>query len=45
MLQEHEVNRIRQQQGKEPISDIWLWGQGRPTKLEPFANVSASRAR
>ena len=37
MLQEHEVNRIRRQQGKEPVSDIWLWGQGRPTKLEPFA--------
>ncbi|MCK4340494.1 MAG: cofactor-independent phosphoglycerate mutase [Phycisphaerae bacterium] len=37
MLKDHEVNRVRAEQGKAPVTDIWLWGQGRPTKLEPFA--------
>ncbi len=33
----HEVNRERRAQGRDPVTDIWLWGQGRPTVLEPFA--------
>ena len=33
----HEVNRIRKSKGRAPVTDIWLWGQGRPTVLEPFA--------
>jgi len=37
MLSEHEVNRARQEEGRDPVTQIWLWGQGRPTKLEPFA--------
>ena len=38
MLADHEVNRARHAQGKTPVTDIWLWGQGKPTKLEPFAS-------
>ena len=38
LLANHEVNRARREEGRPPVSDIWLWGQGRPTKLEPFAN-------
>ena len=36
LLKDHEVNRIRRAQGRPPVTDIWLWGQGRPVKLEPF---------
>lgn len=38
MLKDHEVNRIRSEQGKDPVSDIWLWGQGQPVAMEPFAS-------
>lgn len=37
LLAEHEVNRARRAAGKPPVTDIWLWGQGRPKRLEPFA--------
>lgn len=37
MLKDHEVNRVRREQGRELVTGIWLWGQGRPTKLKPFA--------
>ncbi len=37
MLKNHEVNRVRRTEGRAPVTDIWLWGQGRPTKLEPLA--------
>lgn len=33
MLADHEINRIRRDEGRDPVTDIWLWGQGRPTKL------------
>lgn len=36
MLGDHEVNRVRRSQGRAPVTHIWLWGQGQPTKLEPF---------
>ena len=38
MLAEHEVNRVRRERGRPPVTDIWLWGQGRPSELEPFAS-------
>jgi len=37
LLRDHEVNRVRREQGRPLVSDIWLWGQGRPVELEPFA--------
>ena len=37
MLSDHDVNRARQKDGRPPVTDIWLWGQGRSTRLEPFA--------
>ena len=36
VLAEHEVNQVRRDLGENPATDIWLWGQGRPTKLESF---------
>jgi 2,3-bisphosphoglycerate-independent phosphoglycerate mutase len=32
----HEINRIRQDLGENQVSSIWLWGQGRPIRLESF---------
>lgn len=37
LLCDHEVNRARERAGRPPVTDIWLWGQGRPTRLPPFA--------
>lgn len=36
LLNDHAVNRARKSAGREPVTGIWLWGQGRPTQLEPF---------
>ncbi|MCG3138397.1 MAG: hypothetical protein HJJLKODD_02260 [Phycisphaerae bacterium] len=33
LLQNHEVNRWRRQQGRIPVTHIWLWGQGRPVSM------------
>ncbi len=38
IIRKHEVNKTREAAGEKPITDIWLWGQGRPTVLEPFAD-------
>jgi 2,3-bisphosphoglycerate-independent phosphoglycerate mutase len=44
VLAGHEVNRERRRQGRDPVSDIWLWGQGRPARLESFASRFGLRA-
>lgn len=36
VLEGHEVNRRRVEQGKKPANMIWLWGQGRKPELQPF---------
>jgi 2,3-bisphosphoglycerate-independent phosphoglycerate mutase len=33
VLRESPVNRRREAEGKVPVTDIWLWGQGRATVL------------
>ncbi|MHC4208104.1 MAG: cofactor-independent phosphoglycerate mutase [Planctomycetota bacterium] len=38
MIAEHEVNDRRRAEGREPVTGIWLWGQGRPTELPSFAD-------
>jgi 2,3-bisphosphoglycerate-independent phosphoglycerate mutase len=37
MLVDHPANRQRLADGQRPVTDIWLWGPGRPTILEPFS--------
>lgn len=37
LLAGHAVNRARAKAGRPPVTDIWLWGQGRPVRFEPFA--------
>jgi 2,3-bisphosphoglycerate-independent phosphoglycerate mutase len=36
MIAQHEVNQRRRTEGREPVTGIWLWGQGRPTALTSF---------
>ena len=31
-----EINQIRKDLGENPVSSIWLWGQGRKAKMESF---------
>ncbi len=38
MIAQHEVNDRRRAEGREPVTGIWLWGQGRPPKLAAFAD-------
>lgn len=37
VLAGHDVNLVRSDLGENPATDIWLWGQGRPRRLETFA--------
>lgn len=37
VLARHEVNQVRRDLGENAATDIWLWGQGRPKRLQPFA--------
>ena len=37
ILERHEVNLRRLDEGKPPANMIWLWGQGRPCLLPSFA--------
>jgi len=33
---EHDVNRVRKDLGENPVSSIWLWGQGQRALLDSF---------
>jgi 2,3-bisphosphoglycerate-independent phosphoglycerate mutase len=44
LIAAHDVNRRRREQGRDPVTDIWLWGQGRPARLETFASRFGLRA-
>lgn len=35
-LDEHDINRVRKDLGENPVSSIWLWGQGRKAQMEQF---------
>jgi 2,3-bisphosphoglycerate-independent phosphoglycerate mutase len=43
IFRDHPVNRVRQDLGKKPATQIWLWGQGRAPHLRPFAEVYGKR--
>ena len=36
LLLDHDVNAVRRDLGENPATDIWLWGQGKPTRLAKF---------
>jgi 2,3-bisphosphoglycerate-independent phosphoglycerate mutase len=35
-LRNHPINQARREAGRPTVSDIWLWGEGRPAALEPY---------
>jgi 2,3-bisphosphoglycerate-independent phosphoglycerate mutase len=43
LLSGHAVNRARQDAGKRPATQIWLWGQGRAPRLRPFFDLYGKR--
>jgi 2,3-bisphosphoglycerate-independent phosphoglycerate mutase len=36
VLQNHEINKKREGEGKKPANSIWLWGEGRRPSLTTF---------
>jgi len=34
---DHEVNKVRMDLGENPVSSVWLWGQGQRTIMERFS--------
>ncbi len=38
ILHNHPYNRNRQQQGKDAVNSVWLWGNGQQRTLPPFTD-------
>ncbi len=36
ILAEHEINKVRQDLGENPATNIWLWGQGKRPQMDGF---------
>ncbi len=36
LFENHEINRVRSDLGENPVSGVWLWGQGQAAYLESF---------
>ena len=36
LFDNHEINRTRRDLGENPVSSIWLWGEGKKAMLESF---------
>ncbi len=36
LLADHEINKVRRDLGENPVSSIWLWGQGKKAAMESF---------
>jgi 2,3-bisphosphoglycerate-independent phosphoglycerate mutase len=39
ILAEHPVSKRRIAEGKKPATQVWLWGQGKAPRVEPFRDV------
>lgn len=39
LFESHPVNVARQDRGKLPATNVWLWGLGKTPKLAPFADL------
>lgn len=37
LFENHPINRVRRDLGENPVSTIWLWGQGQKAALERFS--------
>lgn len=36
LFETHEVNKVRSDLGENPVSSVWLWGEGKKAMLESF---------
>ncbi len=36
LFADHDINKVRADLGENQVSSIWLWGQGRRARMEPF---------
>ncbi len=43
ILAAHPVNAKRVAEGKKPATQIWLWGQGKAPRMEPFVQLYGRR--
>jgi 2,3-bisphosphoglycerate-independent phosphoglycerate mutase len=43
ILGDHPVNHSRTAGGQKPATQVWLWGQGKAPRLEPFERVYGKR--
>jgi len=39
LIEEHPINLLRKERGKNPANSIWLWGQGTKPKMPAFKDV------
>ena len=37
LFDNHEINRVRRDLGENPVSSVWLWGQGKKARLDKFS--------
>jgi 2,3-bisphosphoglycerate-independent phosphoglycerate mutase len=44
ILERHDVNKKRREEGKKPANSIWLWGQGRKPSMPSFSEKYGLRA-
>ncbi len=43
LFENHPINRVRRDLGENPVSTIWLWGQGQKAVLERFSKKYGKR--
>lgn len=43
LFQNHAINKVRKDLGENPVSSIWLWGQGQRAALERFEKKYGKR--
>lgn len=36
LFENHEINRVRKDLGENPVSSVWLWGEGQKAVMERF---------
>jgi 2,3-bisphosphoglycerate-independent phosphoglycerate mutase len=38
LFENHAINKVRKDLGENPVSSVWLWGQGQKASMEKFEN-------
>lgn len=39
LFENHDINRVRRDLGENPVSSVWLWGQGQKAIMESFSRI------